>query len=103
MFQSGCYFKLRGSDSELEGPNSRQRGVVVGLDGDRGFTALKLKLISSIVAISGISLLRSFLKIGDGPLDEAALRWRVIIHLTFVTSGVLLALMDLVSSRSLRH
>jgi uncharacterized membrane protein YqhA len=36
------------------------------------FTALKLKLISSIVAISGISLLRSFLKIGDGPLDEAA-------------------------------
>jgi uncharacterized protein (TIGR00645 family) len=84
MFQSGCYFKLRGSDSELEGPNSRQRGVVVGLDGDRGFTALKLKLISSIVAISGISLLRSFLKIGDGPLDEAALKWGVIIHLTFV-------------------
>ena len=48
------------------------------------FTALKLKLISSIVAISGISLLRSFLKIGDGPLDEAALKWGVIIHLTFV-------------------
>jgi DNA helicase II / ATP-dependent DNA helicase PcrA len=47
------------------------------------FTALKLKLISSIVAISGISLLRSFLKIGDG-LDEADLKWRVIIHLTFV-------------------
>ena len=72
------------SDSELEGPNSRQRGLVVGLDGDRGFHGLKLKLISSIVAISGISLLRSFLKIGDGPLDEAALKWRVIIHLTFV-------------------
>jgi hypothetical protein len=35
------------------------------------FTALKLKLISSIVAISAISLLRSFLKIGDEPLDEA--------------------------------
>jgi uncharacterized protein (TIGR00645 family) len=47
------------------------------------FTALKLKLISSIVALSGISLLRSFLEIGDG-LDEAALKWRVIIHLTFV-------------------
>jgi uncharacterized membrane protein YqhA len=40
---------------------------------------------------------------GEPPLDEAALKWRVIIHLTFVTSGVLLALMDLVSSRSLRH
>jgi uncharacterized membrane protein YqhA len=36
----------------------------------------------------------------EGLLDEAALKWSVIIHLTFVTSGVLLALMDLVSSRS---
>jgi uncharacterized protein (TIGR00645 family) len=67
------------------------------------FTGLKLKLISSIVAISAISLLRSFMRIGDGLLDEAALKWSVIIHLTFVTSGVLLALMDLVSSRTLRH
>jgi uncharacterized protein (TIGR00645 family) len=66
------------------------------------FGALKLKLISSIVAISAISLLRSFLKIGEGLLDEAALKWSVIIHLTFVTSGVLLAVMDLISSRS-RH
>src|SRR5207245_8586244 len=33
-----------------------------------------------------------------GSLDEADLKWRVIIHLTFVSSGVLLALMDL-----LRH
>jgi uncharacterized protein (TIGR00645 family) len=67
------------------------------------FGALKLKLISSIVAISAISLLRSFLKIGEGLLDEAALKWSVIIHLTFVTSGVLLALMDLVSSRSAKR
>jgi uncharacterized protein (TIGR00645 family) len=64
------------------------------------FGALKLKLISSIVAISAISLLRSFLKIGEGLLDEPALKWSVIIHLTFVTSGVLLASMDLISSRS---
>jgi len=62
-----------------------------------------LKLISSIVAISAIALLRSFMKIGDAPLDEVALKWRVIVHLTFVTSGVLLALMDLLSSRSRRH
>jgi uncharacterized protein (TIGR00645 family) len=67
------------------------------------FSALKLKLVSSIVAISAISLLRSFMQIGDGPLDEAGLRWRVIVHLTFVTSGVLLALMDLLSSRARRH
>ena len=67
------------------------------------FGALKLKLISSIVASSAISLLWSFLKIGEGPLDEAGLKWSVIIHLTFITSGVLLALMDLVSSRSAKR
>jgi uncharacterized protein (TIGR00645 family) len=67
------------------------------------FGALKLKLISSIVAISAISLLRSFMRINEGLLDETALKWSVIIHLTFVTSGVLLAVMDLVSSRSRRE
>ena len=70
--------------------------------GTLDFGALKLKLISSIVAISAISLLRSFMRIGEAPLDEAGLKWSVIIHVTFVTSGVLLALMDLVSSRSKR-
>ena len=67
------------------------------------FSALKLKLVASIVAISAISLLRTFLKIGDGPFDEAQLKWRVIIPLSFVSSGVLLALMDLLSSRSAKH
>ena len=67
------------------------------------FSGLKLKLISSIVAISAISLLRSFMKIGTVPLDESELKWRVLVHLTFVTSGVLLALMDLLASRSVRH
>lgn len=67
------------------------------------FSNLELKLVSSIVAISAISLLRSFMQIGDGPIDETALRWRVTVHLTFVTSGVLLALMDLLSSRARRH
>jgi uncharacterized protein (TIGR00645 family) len=68
--------------------------------GTLDFGALKLKLISSIVAISAISLLRSFMKISEGLVNETALKWSVIIHLTFVTSGVLLASMDLISSRS---
>ena len=67
------------------------------------FSGLKLKLVASIVAISAISLLRTFMKLGDGPLDEAQLKWQVVIHLTFVTSGVLLALMDLLSARSGKH
>ena len=62
------------------------------------FSDLKIKLIASIVAISGIALLKAFLKLGEPEdFDVAArdrLMWQVIVHLTFVVSGVLLALMD---------
>jgi uncharacterized protein (TIGR00645 family) len=58
------------------------------------FGGLKLKLIASIVAISGIHLLKSFMQITQKPLDERQLMWLVIVHLTFVLSGVLLAWMD---------
>lgn len=68
------------------------------------FSGLKLKLIASIVAISGIHLLKRFMEIGEThaetPFDAAELRWLVIIHLTFVISGVLLAVMDWVSARA---
>jgi uncharacterized protein (TIGR00645 family) len=62
------------------------------------FSGLKLKLIASIVAISGIALLKAFLELGDHKdFDVTAqnrLMWQVIVHLTFVVSGVLLAVMD---------
>jgi uncharacterized protein (TIGR00645 family) len=68
------------------------------------FSGLKMKLIASIVAISAIALLRAFMRLGEGEaLDEAQLRWMVIIHLTFVVSGVLLALMDLLASKAEAH
>ena len=60
-------------------------------------------MVGSIVAISAISLLRTFMKLGDGSIDETQLKWRVILHLTFVSSGVLLALMDLLSARAHKH
>ena len=65
------------------------------------FADLKLKVIASIVAISAIALLRSFLLLGDPAIqvDPLRLRWMVVIQLTFVASGVLLALMDWISSR----
>ncbi len=56
------------------------------------FGGLKLKLIASIVAISGIHLLKSFMNIANVSKEE--LMWLVIIHMAFVVSGVLLALMD---------
>jgi len=66
------------------------------------FSALKLKLVASIVAISGIALLKSFLELGDGMEFDAVARdklmWQVIVHVTFVVSGVLLAAMDWIAS-----
>ena len=59
------------------------------------FSGLKLKLLSSIVAISGIQLLKSFMDIHN--LSDRELSWYVGIHMTFVISGLLLALTDRVS------
>lgn len=56
------------------------------------YAGLKIKLIASIVAISGIELLKAFMNVNE--LTNTQLAWKVGIHITFVTSGVLLALMD---------
>jgi len=56
------------------------------------FSGLKLKLIASIVAISGIQLLRAFMDIANIPKED--LQWMLIVHMVFVISGLLLALMD---------
>ncbi len=63
------------------------------------FGGLKLKLVASIVAISGIHLLKSFMKISEGGVDDRRMFWLIVTHLTFVTSGLLLALMDRVTPR----
>jgi uncharacterized protein (TIGR00645 family) len=65
--------------------------------GSVDFSALKLKLIASIVAISGIHLLKVFMDIEK--YQENDIMWQVIIHLVFVISGVLLALMDLIAAK----
>jgi uncharacterized protein (TIGR00645 family) len=59
------------------------------------FTGLKLKLLSSIVAISAIQLLRAFMNVKNMPDRE--LGWLVGIHLVFVISGLVLALTDRLS------
>lgn len=67
------------------------------------FSGLKMKLIASIVAISAIALLRAFMEIPDEGLDPQKLGWMVGVHLTFVVSGVLLAAMDWLNSRTNPH
>jgi len=56
------------------------------------FSDLKIKLIGSIVAISGIELLKAFMNIAA--LEPERLAWQVGIHVTLVVSGVMFALMD---------
>lgn len=63
------------------------------------YSGLKIKLVGSLVAISVIELLKDFMEpeaiVGDTEL------WRVGIHLTFVVSGLLFALMDYMADK--RH
>lgn len=63
--------------------------------GHIGFTDLKLKLIGSIVAISGIELLKSFMNVDN--VSDRHMAWMLGIHLAFVVSGVLYALTDRIS------
>ena len=73
------------------------------------FSGMKIKLIASIVAISAISLLRAFMRlaggaedgqpVGDAP-DQMTMAWMVGLHLTFVVSGVLFALMDWLTEKT---
>lgn len=63
-----------------------------GWMGHVGFGDLKLKLMASIVAISAIHVLESFMNVEH--LSDRELGWSVGIHMTFVVSGLLLAVMD---------
>tara|TARA_X000001036_G_scaffold341137_1_gene320484 strand:- start:643 stop:1179 length:537 start_codon:yes stop_codon:yes gene_type:complete len=65
------------------------------------FSGLKLKLVASIVAISGINLLEAFLDLAN--YSDRDLKWQVIIHLVFIVSGLLLAAMDYIASKTKNH
>lgn len=60
------------------------------------FTALKIKLLGSIVAISAIQLLKQFMSVKTA--SDRELMWYVVIHVVFVVSSVLLALSDRLSA-----
>jgi uncharacterized protein (TIGR00645 family) len=59
------------------------------------YGGLKIKVIGSIVAISSIDLLKAFFNVSS--MDHQDLMWLVILHLTFVISGVLFAVMEHIS------
>lgn len=70
--------------------------------GTLDFSGLKMKLIGSIVAISVISLLRAFMELAKtgAELDQPKLAWLIGLHMTFLASGVLFALMDWIASKT---
>lgn len=70
------------------------------------FAGLKLKLIASIVAISGINLLKNFMALEPGNMTAGTnqqLFWMVVIHLVFIASGVMLAFMDKIAAATGSH
>jgi uncharacterized protein (TIGR00645 family) len=72
--------------------------------------SLKLKVASSIVAISSIHLLRAFMQSPPTNKDgeilagwDNRLMWLVIIHLTFVVSAVMMGVLDRLTAKSHGH
>ncbi len=65
------------------------------------FSGLKLKLLSSIVAISAIQLLKQFMALDK--VSDRDIMWMVIVHVVFVASSVLLALSDRLAVHSGGH
>ena len=63
--------------------------------------SLKLKVASSIVAISSIHLLRAFMKTPELVREgDDTLMWYVIVHLTFVVSAVMMGVLDRITAKS---
>ncbi len=70
------------------------------------FSGLKLKLIASIVAISGINLLKNFMSLDGAVISPGRVQqlfWMVVIHMVFIASGVMLAVMDKIVSGTPKH
>ena len=55
---------------------------------------LKTKLAMSIIGISSIRLLRTFIESSSRTVDPTDMMWQTIIHLAFVLSALALALID---------
>ena len=84
--------------SKLNIENHEDRPVWMG---KVGFSGLKMKLISAIVAISAVELLKVFISSTSHSNNE--LLWKVLIHVTFVVSGVLFAFTDYLNSKTINH
>lgn len=62
-----------------------------------GFAEMKISLFASIVAISGIHLLKVFLS--PNPVDGSQMVWLILTHLVFVISTFLMGVMEWMGHR----
>lgn len=58
---------------------------------------IKVKLASSLIGISSIHLLRSFIDISVNDIEK--IKWQIIIHITFIASTVFLAISEYIMSK----
>lgn len=61
------------------------------------FGDLKIKLIGAVVAISAVELLKAFLLIEHYTTEQVI--FKIVIHITFVVSGLLFALSDWIADK----
>jgi uncharacterized protein (TIGR00645 family) len=64
--------------------------------GNIDFSALKIKIVASIIAIAAVYLLETFFTIEQH--DKTDVLWSIVIFMAFVIGGVLLAWMDRLAS-----
>ncbi|MCK7574765.1 MAG: YqhA family protein [Chromatiales bacterium] len=85
--------------SSLDLEEGREKALVARAKVDA--STLKIKLAVSIVAISSIHLLKAFMHVRD--MSDKEVLWLVIVHLTFVVSALLMAVIDKIVFAQHRH
>jgi hypothetical protein len=75
----------------------RQQRFVDSLGRDSS-SGLHLKAVALLIAIAAIDLLESF--VGIGSVSKIDIEWRIAILATFVLTGILLAWMDRLATKS---
>jgi uncharacterized protein (TIGR00645 family) len=62
---------------------------------------IKIKLAASLIGISSIHLLKSFVNIEHEDLEH--IKWKIFIHMTFLGSAILLAWTDKIMQKERKH
>ena len=60
---------------------------------------MKIKLSMALIGISSIHLLKTF--INAEQMNEATIKWQVLIHLTFIVSAIAMAYTDRIMTKNL--